>query len=372
MSANKVIKEPLQAWFRNQGQVFELLEGESTFIQAQDFASWFSTLENFRLDQVPKKPRMIHLMYEAGSLLQGLKPKELEFYAIDSEFKQINFAPFSDGRLKFEALENTDFKIYQKAFNRIQKELHAGNSYQTNLTFPFDYKVDQSKSPQDCLGFLFAPNAGALAQVAFWPRRNFTFLCNTPEVLFTAKHCRDGSWRVASCPIKGTAPSEKWQELQSCQKNQAELLMITDLVRNDLNRLSRGKAQVDTLKARLDVPGLVHQYSEISTRVAGSCSLGEVIRCLFPGGSITGAPKRRTCEIIDDVETSTRGFYCGSTIFWDGSGLTASINIRAATVDWNSYLARLHAGGGITVQSQAEQEWSELQGKLQSLMTAIT
>src|SRR5690606_22484901 len=152
-----------------------------------------------------------------------------------------------------------------------------------------------------------------------WPSRKLSFVSNSPETLFEARPTRGGKWRVSSKPIKGTAKKDEWEKLKNSKKDQAELLMITDLVKNDLNKLSHGHAQVDALKAKLDVPGLVHQYSEVSALVESVTSVGEIVKCLFPGGSITGAPKKRVCQIIDEIEQEPRNFYCGSTLFWDGS-----------------------------------------------------
>ncbi len=351
--------------------MLELSQGQSKFISGEEFQSWFSLLENQSLDFKPGRPRLIHLIYEAGAILLGSKPRAMDYYAIDTEFESASIATRGNSNFTLKRTHGPRFGDYLKSFEQVQKQLHAGNAYQINLTCPFDYQV--SGAPETAHNFMFAPSAASFAQSAYWPDRKMSFLSNSPETLFTARPTQAGQWRVASKPIKGTQleSEQAWEILQNSTKDKAELLMITDLVRNDLNRLSHGKAVVDALRARLDVPGLVHQYSEVSALVDAKTSVGELVRCLFPGGSITGAPKLRVFELINEIEVEPRGFYCGSTLFWDGSGLSCSINIRSAQIDWAQASARFNAGGGITVQSEASSEWQELQSKLSSLEKAL-
>lgn len=355
-----------------EGNLLALSGGQSRFIGKDQFQSWFQELEEMSLDFIPKKPRVIHLLYEAGAFILGNDARAMPFYAIDTEFERIEFANDFDNRIKLTNRTGITFEQYSQAFEHVQAHLHAGNAYQVNLTTSFGYDVNQDSSYEDTFGFLQSPDVGTFAQSIYFPNNLLSFVSNSPETLFAARPLREGDWRVSSMPIKGTAKSGEWEKLSHSMKDQAELLMITDLVRNDLNRLSHGKAQVDALKARMDVKGLVHQYSEVSTIVSAKTAVAELVRCLFPGGSITGAPKTRVAQIIDEVEPNPRGFYCGSTLYWDGSGLSASINIRSGTIDWKARKARLHAGGGITVQSNAADEWDELNSKLNSLESVLT
>tara|TARA_R110000868_G_scaffold110286_1_gene298965 strand:+ start:2939 stop:4054 length:1116 start_codon:yes stop_codon:yes gene_type:complete len=367
-----MIKSDCHAYIRREDLVLELSKGESKFINGDDFCSWFSLLEKQSLNFKPGRPRLVHFLYEAGAFLLGTKPRAMEYYAVDTEFESVSIAAKAKSNFSIKRTHGPRFGDYLKCYEQVQSNLYAGNAYQINLTCPFDYEV--SGNAQTAHNFMFAPTAASFAQAAYWPDKHMSFLSNSPETLFTARPAQSGEWRIASKPIKGTqiASQKAWDILQNSKKDQAELLMITDLVRNDLNRLSDGQAVVDALKARLDVPGLVHQYSEVSALVSASTSVGELIRCLFPGGSITGAPKQRVFELINKIESEPRGFYCGSTLFWDGSGLSCSINIRSGLVDWSERAARFNAGGGITVQSEAASEWQELQSKLSSLEQALT
>lgn len=362
----------VQAFIKHENIVHQLDGGISNFISGDDFQEWFKQLEQFPLTSTPEKPRLIHLMYEAGAFLLENKPRSMPFYAIDTSFDSVCVANPIEQKLIMKRVGGPSFAEYESAYQKVQKELFAGNAYQVNLTFPFKYDVATNSKPLDAASFMYDKNAASFAQSIYWPHKKLSFISNSPETLFTARPMESDAWRVCSKPIKGTAQSDHWQELVDSQKDQAELLMITDLVRNDLNKLSNGNAQVDVLKQRLDVLGLVHQFSEVSATVASSTTLGKIIKSLFPGGSITGAPKRNVAKIIDEIESEPRGFYCGSTILWDGKGISASINIRSGTIDWSSHTGCFHAGGGVTVQSTAQGEWEELLAKLSSLEKVIT
>lgn len=362
----------IQAFIRREDRTLHLKDGVSRFITHEEFADWFSTLEQQSIDFKPKKPRLIHFLYEAGAFLLENKVREQSFYAVDTEFDSVHTAHISSDPLKLEAKNHPSFSDYKKSYDKVQFHLHEGNAYQINLTFPFEFDLKTSVDPSSYNTFMGNSNAASFAQSIYWPKQNITFLSNSPETLFTVRLKQNGQWRVSSKPIKGTANAGEWDKLKESKKDQAELLMITDLVKNDLNFLSDGNAVVDHLKERLDVPGLVHQYSEVSTEVSGSTSVGKLMRSLFPGGSITGAPKKRVCELIDEIEVKPRGFYCGSTLFWDGAGLSASINIRSGVLDWAKQSATLHAGGGVTVHSECESEWHEMLSKLKSFQNVLT
>ena len=175
-------------------------------------------------------------------------------------------------------------------------------------------------------------------------------------------------------PIKGTLKVEDadydkaWKELERDEKNQAELYMITDLMRNDLTKLTLKPAKVVHNKYPLHVPGLIHQFSVIESSLSPNQNMCNIVKSLFPGGSITGAPKKNTMELIEKIEKFKRGFYCGSTILCYKNRKTASINIRSAEIDYTQNEVKYGAGGGITLQSQALEEFEETLNKLKSFI----
>ena len=178
-------------------------------------------------------------------------------------------------------------------------------------------------------------------------------------------------------PIKGTlrrdskSVAKLWQQMLDDKKEEGELLMITDLLKNDLNRLDTPSAKVRKLRAPLLVPGLMHQYSLISLKLKNEISLADTMKALFPGGSITGAPKKRVMEIIDDLERYKRGVYCGSTLLCYGNKKVASINIRTASINIEERMWRYGAGGGITLLSRPVDEFKEMEDRVSSFLKLL-
>lgn len=338
--------------------------------------------ENFlrRLDQeVLQDPveghHVYHFHYEMGLLLQGLGhsvkddvPLAIEL-VYDGARKMRPLKP-RISQLPLRSLERPQWSEYKEAFSFIQEELRAGNCYQVNVTYPFDFFTEDVVDPRDILSFFFSrPGLGAFAHAT--QIHDELILSNSPECLF---QYRDNE--LFTMPIKGTMKRkgslrEDWAQLKKSQKDEAELLMITDLLRNDLNRLDQPRARVVRKRAPLEVPGLLHQCSLLSVRLEKKISLLHTLTSLFPGGSVTGAPKKRVMQIIQDVERSKRGIYCGSTLLCYGDRKMASINIRTAQVELSEKLWRYGAGGGITLGSNPVHEFQEMEAKVNSFLTLL-
>ena len=206
--------------------------------------------------------------------------------------------------------------------------------------------------------------------MTYIPRLQKMYLSNSPESLFVTRPKKD-STIVNTFPIKGTASLKKgiknaFIHLQKSIKDRAELDMITDLLRNDLNRIQKPVAQVIKRHFYFSVPHLLQQASWVQAKFHKPLSLWDLIEALFPGGSITGAPKTATIKRIQTLEKNKREFYCGSTILHNHKNCTASINIRSAIIDFNDKTISYHAGGGITLKSTMQDEWNEMQLKQQS------
>jgi len=198
------------------------------------------------------------------------------------------------------------------------------------------------------------------------------FWSNTPESLFQLKRYKNRTV-IQTLPIKGTVDIKKaggkkkaWEILTNSEKDQAELYMITDLLRNDLNKIEKPVSDVVKKKVPLMAPGIMHQMSLIQISLSREVRLSRVIESLFPGGSITGAPKKRVMEILRRVEGRNRGLYCGSTLFVDGNRADCSINIRTAELSLSKNELVYSAGGGITVLSSPRSEYEEMLLKVKS------
>lgn len=265
--------------------------------------------------------------------------------------------------LSLVATDFPDFETYEKQFIKIQDELNRGNCYQLNLTHQFKYLFKENLTPLDFFSiWKNKTKRGAFAHATYIPQLKKLFLSNSPECLFKKR-----GHHLYSYPIKGTAlPSQK--DRLFVEKNISELDMITDLMRNDLAKLTEERAVVVYTRKILKVPGLLHAYSIIKAPLKKSFSLYDLSRVIFPGGSITGAPKKRVMELISQIEGTKRGFYCGSTLLLDGALATASINIRSASIDFSTKELSYGAGGGITLLSNVQEEFQEMLAKRDSFI----
>ena len=190
-------------------------------------------------------------------------------------------------------------------------------------------------------------------------------------------HCRNGL--VNTRPIKGTRPrgrnrdeqSSLERELASSEKDRAELLMIVDLERNDLGRVCEiGSVEVDNLFALETYASVIHQTASVSGRLAKGKDALDCLGAMFPGGSITGAPKIRAMEALDAIESESRGIYTGS-IGYLGSGGLADFNIAIRTLRIAEGRVAFNVGGGIVWDSVREFEYDETLHKAEAILKAM-
>ena len=361
------LDEPQEAYVYYRNYRFDLLSG---FPQTFKIESFHDELKQIMLQDRVEYSTVFHFFYEYGLLEMGhghLIGEDVPL-AIKISYKKHRLKNIPKPRLNkldVRILEKPNWIEYQQAFKKIQEELLEGNCYQVNLTYPFDFYTEELYDPRDIVDFFFSRQGlGAFAHSTFIGSQ--LFLSNSPECLF---QYRDNE--IFTLPIKGTTKKGPgaWKKMLSNDKDRGELIMITDLLKNDLNRLGDRQAIVRKFRAPLYVPGLIHQYSLISSKLNRKISLYETMNSLFPGGSITGAPKKRVVEIISDVERFQRGFYCGSTVLCYKDKKMASINIRSATINPEERIWQYGAGGGITLLSKAHVEFQEMESKVQSFLS---
>jgi anthranilate/para-aminobenzoate synthase component I len=212
---------------------------------------------------------------------------------------------------------------HQQRIQTVQQHIAAGDIYQANLTRPLhvDGVVEGALLAIRLLQKNPVPHA------AYVHLGDVELVSNSMETLLTHQ-----AGVLASYPIKGTARMAG--QLEASAKDQAEHVMIVDLIRNDLGRVGKN-VQVTSLMAIESYYGVKHGVSRVTCELERS--LGEAVAAIFPGGSITGAPKRRAMQILNDVESTARGFYTGSLgILWPNGQLSMSILIRT--------LVRRHQG----------------------------
>jgi para-aminobenzoate synthetase component I len=263
-----------------------------------------------------------------------------------------------------------DRATYRAAIARIHAYLHAGDVYQVNLTQAFSAPLTV---PAWALhARLAARHPGAYA--AYVDLGDAQLVCNSPELFLRRRGAH-----VETRPIKGTRPrgadatadATLVAELVADAKERAEHVMIVDLERNDLGRVAEpGSVHVAAHAAVESHPTLHHLVSTVEARLRPDVGWRELLAATFPGGSITGAPKRRAMEIIAELERGPRGFYTGAIGLFDPRGhCELGLPIRTGVV--RDGVLRWHAGGGIVVDSDADRELDECWLKTAAVRAAL-
>ena len=247
---------------------------------------------------------------------------------------------------------------YLDDIRHLHECIGRGQLYQVNHTFPMD--VEPPADPRALYDAIAArhPTAHA-AYIEDGERRILSF---SPE-LFVARQGQTLTVR----PMKGTAPRhadpqqdfQSGQDLLRSEKNRAENLMIVDLLRNDLGRLAQpGSVRVENLFTLEKYPSVWTLTSTVTARAPGK-SLGEILRALFPCGSVTGAPKIAAMRKIRQMEAGPRGIYCGS-VGWLAPDGDFSLNVAIRTIEIHGSRAGVFGvGGGIVHDSDPQREWEE-------------
>lgn len=259
---------------------------------------------------------------------------------------------------------------YQKAIARIKNYLESGDCYQVNFTQEFfgQYQGDCYQAFLKLRKQVPSPN------MAFIRYGEHCIVSISPEQFLSAER-----QQVISKPIKGTAAriANKQQdqaaanELKQSVKNRAENLMIVDLIRNDLSRFSLPNSVKTTeLFSLQSFSNVHHLVSQIEATLKDEYNIWDVFFASFPGGSITGTPKVRACQVIHELEAFNREIYCGS-IFYASNNGNFDANIAIRTLLFAKDTLKAWAGGGIVIDSIAEQEYQECFDKIQTLLDAL-
>lgn len=259
---------------------------------------------------------------------------------------------------------------YIKAINKAKEYISSGDIYQINIS-------QRLSVPWSGDGFsLFTRLSSAYPAPfgSFFDFGDFQLISNSPERLLKVK---DGFAETA--PIKGTRPRGKTpeedialiEELKKSKKERAEHVMIVDLERNDLGRISvPGTVEVTAFEKIETFRHLHHMVSTVRGRLIGGIDTPSALKAVFPGGSVTGAPKIRAMEIIDELEASPRGIYTGGIGWIDSTGdMDFSMAIRTAV--YKSGVIHLNVGGGIVADSVPEAEYDETLLKAEDFLNVM-
>jgi para-aminobenzoate synthetase component I len=288
--------------------------------------------------------------------------------------ESLNSLPVSEAQENFRVQgniqSNLTFAAYRNAFDAVQQYLHEGDCYQVNLAQRYAASAtgDAFKAYRELRKLSPAPYSAFLD----WPQ--VQVLCASPERFIQVQQ-----GRVETKPIKGTRArsadaaedARLAQELREHPKDRAENLMIVDLLRNDLSKSCEpGSVRTPELFEVESFANVHHLVSTVEGRLQNGYDALDVLRDCFPGGSITGAPKQRAMEIIEQLEPHRRGIYCGA-IGYVGHDGNMDTNIAIRTLVFSRSEIRCWAGGGIVADSQCEAEYQETLDKAVAMLELL-
>ncbi len=277
------------------------------------------------------------IMFDFNGLTNLSEMRNVE---MDSNFS-IDFSPY-------------DFESYSNQFEKVQSEIAYGNTYLINLT-----------TKTNLLSKIDLKDVFSIVKAKYKLLYKDLFCCFSPEIFV---QIRDN--RIYSFPMKGTIDGsiENAENiLLNDNKETAEHYTIVDLIRNDLNLVSKN-VRVERFRYLERIETQRGSILQMSSEICGVLennwneNLGTIFSKLLPAGSITGAPKERTVEIINSVETYKRGFYTGVAGVFDGKSVDSGVLIRFIEKEGDEYCYK--SGGGITMNSEVNSEYKELQHKI--------
>ena len=259
----------------------------------------------------------------------------------------------SDTRLRM-TRSSLDFAVYRRAFDYVVHQLQTGNSFLVNLTFPTEIQINLS------LQELFYRSQ---ARYKLWMRDALVVF--SPESFIQI----DKGY-IRTYPMKGTIDAtvpEARQKILHDPKEMAEHTTIVDLLRNDLSRWAK-QVEVKRFRYVEEIKTTRSTLLQVSSEIVGTLPsgyhqhLGDILSSLLPAGSISGAPKPKTLEIIREAEQGLRGYYTGVMGYYDGTVVDSGVMIRFIEQKGDRYFYR--SGGGITARSVLEAEYRELHDKV--------
>lgn len=284
-----------------------------------------------------------------------------------------NFTPENHPAPAFEKLPGLSETEYTKQFNKLLSHIQRGDIYEVNYCREEKGKISKLNPAR-----LFSElnNASKAPFACIHKVRNHWVICSSPERFLTKK----GN-RLISQPIKGTIkrspnPNEDLQlqaQLKTDPKERAENIMIVDLVRNDLSRYaSRGSVKVNELCGIYPFEAVSHMISTVEAKLEHEDDGVKALAAAFPMGSMTGAPKVRAMQLIEECEEFKRGIYSGATGYFTSTG-DFDFNVVIRSIVWNETTGHLSfsTGSAITAAAKAEKEFAECELKAKALWEAL-
>ena len=360
---------------QNSGNIYNIVENlvQKENLFAVGYINYESTLPSLELAVSENKlfPQIRFLLFDTilsyNHLNQSFENLSIEQFNLLSKSK--NKSAINKSFVEPKIIDSIGKNNYLQKVNQIKEYIKEGDIYQANFTNRFE--ISSIEHPFEVYKKLRELNPAPYS--AYLNFGDYRIISSSPERMFT----RIGQ-DITSGPIKGTidigkTDIEKEQNLQKLlhsAKDKAELLMIVDLVRNDLGKIAKtGSVKVDNLFKPEIYSSLIHLVSDISAELKDDIIFEDIVKALLPGGSITGAPKKRAVEIIDELETLPRLVYTGCIGYI--SKEKADFNIAIRTMYYKDSTYYMHAGGGIVADSDPEAEYIEMHLKAKNMFKAL-
>jgi para-aminobenzoate synthetase component 1 len=257
---------------------------------------------------------------------------------------------------------------YMAAVEAAKQYIAAGDVFQVNLSQRFS--VGLNRHPAEIYRDLVRQSPAEYG--AYLGYDDLAIISNSPELFLRVDPSPSGERNVTTRPIKGTRPigAGMEEQLRESAKDRAELAMIVDLERNDLGRVCKiGSVQVKEGR-RIETHGAVHHgVATVSGVLREEVGFVDLVRATFPGGSVTGAPKIRAMQIIEEIEGIRRGPYCGAIGYLDSSG-HLQFNVAIRTMIARDGMIYISVGGGIVADSDPAEEYEETLVKAKAMFAA--
>jgi para-aminobenzoate synthetase component 1 len=316
---------------------------------------------------------VIHDYSTGASFVAGVFPEEVSRLHARIMSQPVNLleTPTHRGSIS----SNFTREGYEQAVQRVKEYIAAGDIYQANLTQQMSVGIHGAWPEQM---FLRLREEHPAPFAAFLRRSEDTIVSGSPERFLSVRR-ENGERIVEAWPIKGTrarggdpeADDRLRRELLASAKDRAENVMIVDLMRNDLGRVCEtGSVEVKELFTLQEHPSLFHLVSKVRGKLRDEVVMGDLLRATFPCGSITGAPKIRAMEVIDEVERMSRGLSMGAIGYFGFDG-TADLSVAIRTMTIRNGVAKFNVGGGIVADSDPAAEYEESLVKATSLKAAL-
>jgi len=288
------------------------------------------------------------------------KPRLFSLEELEQEEIQIHFPTFQTKKIEYDAtkielqITPSTMQEYADLFSAVQQNLQQGNSYLTNLTVQTPIHLSTELEP-------IFQQAKAKYKIQFTSE----WVCFSPETFIEIK----GN-KIYAYPMKGTIDasiSNAEQVLLQDKKETAEHYTIVDLIRNDLSIVATD-VRVEKFRYIETITTAQKNLLQMSSQISGVLPenfqehLGTILYSLLPAGSISGAPKKKTVDIIHEVEKESRGYYTGVCFYYDGENVDSCVLIRFIEKTATGFVYK--SGGGITIHSEVEKEYQELLDKI--------